>query len=121
MLVAGDLDQLVKRDNTDNFWIHCDGCSTWFHSRFAEGSLSLTPYDICFSCVHVQEYESALIARYHCAECVPRHGPSTMKKPVLDHRHNDDNVEEKDLSVQTATRRWIADFIKTERDIPPVE
>ncbi|KAH7731051.1 Jmjc domain protein [Aphelenchoides avenae] len=105
MLITGDLDQLVKRDNTDNFWICCDGCRSWFHS----------------SCVHVEQYESALIAAYHCANCVPRLGPSTWKESVLEHRHNDDKEEERHMPEQVGSKQWIRNLIETESKIPRLE
>lgn len=42
-------------------WLQCDACSTWYHAK----------------CLEIKKVET--IERFHCPQCVSRHGPSTCK------------------------------------------
>ncbi|KAF8970746.1 JmjC domain-containing histone demethylation protein 1 [Entomortierella lignicola] len=43
-------------------WICCDVCETWYHVR----------------CLKMSNDEFELIDQYHCADCIPKAGPSTL-------------------------------------------
>ncbi|KAF9905670.1 JmjC domain-containing histone demethylation protein 1 [Lobosporangium transversale] len=51
-----------ERKSETGTWICCDVCETWYHVR----CLKLTP----------EEFD--IIDQYHCADCIPKAGPSTL-------------------------------------------
>ncbi|ORZ03806.1 hypothetical protein BCR43DRAFT_484016 [Syncephalastrum racemosum] len=46
-----------------DLWLQCNCCKTWFHAH----------------CLRLTASECASFDQYHCAQCVPVHGPSTYK------------------------------------------
>ncbi|VDM43095.1 unnamed protein product [Toxocara canis] len=66
----------------------CGACGRSFvkpRTRAADRRLSNRYYSL--RCVNVEEYESALIEKYHCERCAFTHGPTLMKQAILDHRY----------------------------------
>ncbi|VDK49509.1 unnamed protein product [Anisakis simplex] len=103
------------RREQDTFWIQCDHCDCWYHGR----------------CVNVEEYESALIEKYHCERCAITQGPTIsyydsfidgfeflVKKALLDHRYAFDDISQQNEPTQIGTKRFIDEFKKTSEQIP---
>ncbi|KAE9553656.1 hypothetical protein FO519_003104 [Halicephalobus sp. NKZ332] len=83
-------------------WIRCDICNFWFH----------------LECVHLEEYQSILIDRFHCSKCSVEHGPSKPKIKCNDTRYNFDREDEIGKPIQIGTKQWIADFAEKEHLTP---
>ncbi|KJH51025.1 JmjC domain protein [Dictyocaulus viviparus] len=86
--------QTIKIDPVDTFWIQCDCCEKWFHGN----------------CVGVEEYEDALIDKFHC---------SPLRDVILRHRFAFDDLSQAHLPPEIGTELWIKKFVETEENIPP--
>ncbi|KAE9417147.1 hypothetical protein Angca_008157, partial [Angiostrongylus cantonensis] len=94
--------QTVKIDPVDTFWIQCDCCEKWFHGN----------------CVGVEEYEDALIDKFHCCSCSLTNGPTKMRNVLLRHRYAFDDMSQANLPPEIGTEAWISKFVETEGNIP---
>ncbi|KAJ1374564.1 hypothetical protein KIN20_037272 [Parelaphostrongylus tenuis] len=90
--------QTIKIDPVDTFWIQCDCCEKWFHG----------------SCVGVEEYEDALIDKFHCQSCSVENGPTKMREVLLRHRFAFDDMSQAKLPPEIGTEVWIKKFVETE-------